>query len=90
MSEGKKRVTLADLDDRMGTLEAMVEELKAMVEDLGPTPEQEEQRGISEYYAADAAERQAKRILRQKADAEAERQRLEDRVDELERKGWGR
>jgi hypothetical protein len=82
MSDGKKRVTLEDLDDRMGTLEATVEELKAMIAQQEPTPEQEEQLHISEYYAAEAAERWAKREARQRADAEEERRRLLDRVAE--------
>lgn len=87
---GKKRVTLEGLDARVAGLEALVEELKAMIAERGPTPEQEEQLRISEYYAAEAAERRDKREARARADAETERQRLEDRVLDLERFGWGR
>ena len=68
------------------------QELKALIREVLQEVQQErdEQLAASEYYAAEAAERAAKRLTRERADAEQERQRLEDRVNDLERKGWGR
>ena len=68
------------------------QELKALIREvLGEMgQEQAEQKSISEYYAEEARERQAKREARARQDAEDERCRLESRVNELERKGWGK
>lgn len=90
MMDGKKRITLEDLDQRVSAIQAMLEELKAMIAEQGSTPEQDEQQAISEYYAAEAAERRAKREARARSDAEDERRRLEDRIYDLERSNWGK
>ena len=70
-------------------LKALIREVLAEVQEEGERVS-EEQRHISEYYAAEAAERSTKREARARAEAEDERCRLEDRVYDLERKGWGR
>ena len=64
------------------------QELKALIREV--LQERDEQLATSEYYAAEAAERAAKRLTRERQGAEQDRQRLEDRVNDLERKGWGR
>ena len=68
------------------------QELKALIREvLGEVErERDEQRSISEYYAVEAVERRTKREAREKADADLERRRLEDRICDLEREKWGK
>lgn len=67
-------------------------ELKAVIREVMKEiqREQDEQESITEYYAAEAMERRVKREARERVDAEAARQSLEDRVNDLERQNLGR
>ena len=68
------------------------QELKLLIREVLGEIEHErgEQKSISEHWAVEAAERRAKREAQSRQDAKDEFFRLEDRVFDLERKGWGR